>query len=91
MNVHRRRLGHAEMVGAFTTAAVINFSFAPPKEPVEPREFMPNFKAPSEQTPQTTLTEDDLLDWQIQIANLSAEMKAGGGPMLDEIRSKADG
>lgn len=34
------------MVGAMTTAAVINYSLCRPETPVQPKDFMPNFAAP---------------------------------------------
>ena len=39
---HREALLHREMVAAFTTAAVVNFSMGAPKQPVPPVRFMPN-------------------------------------------------
>ena len=41
---HREALLHREMVAAFTTAAVINFSMGAPKQPVPPVRFMPNHR-----------------------------------------------
>lgn len=90
MDAHKRRLIHAEMIGAFTTAGVINFSFAPPQKPVLPKEFMPNFRAEQEPVPENVqaYSEEEIVDWHARIANLAAEMKAGGGPMLDELNRK---
>jgi hypothetical protein len=90
MDAHRRRLTHTEMIQAFTTAAVINFSFAPPQKPVLPREFMPNLKSDNDSVAESVpaFTEDELIEWHTRIANLAVEMKAGGGPLLDELNRK---
>src|SRR5690242_5958612 len=90
MDAHKRRLTHTEMIQAFTTAAVINFSFAPPQKAVLPKEFMPNFRSEHEPVPEnvTVYSEEVVVDWHARIANLAAEMKAGGGPMLDELNRK---
>lgn len=81
------------MVQAYTTAAVINYSLAAPEDPAKPTQFMPHYRKPepNEAAPVSPITEDELLDWQTRVANLAAELKVGHGPMLDEIRSKADG
>jgi hypothetical protein len=43
---HREDIMHREMVQAFTTAAIINHSLCRPEEPVQPKDFMPNFAPP---------------------------------------------
>lgn len=90
LDAHKRRLAHAEMVHAFTTAAVINFSFAPPKEPVQPSAFMPNLHTEEEKpAPVRKMSENEVVEWQARVASLALEMKAGGGPMLEEIQRNA--
>jgi hypothetical protein len=90
---HRKRLAHQEMIQAYTTAAIINYSLAAPDDPAQPIQFMPHYKkpAPDEAVPANPITEDELTDWQTRVANLAAELKAGGGPMLEEIKAKANG
>lgn len=39
---HRESLIHAEMCAGFTSAAIANYSFAPPEKPVSALRFMPN-------------------------------------------------
>ena len=56
---------------------------------------MPNLKADSDEhseAPAHTrkFTQDELVDWQTRIANLAAEMKAGGGPLLDQLQRGAE-
>jgi hypothetical protein len=49
---------------------------------------MPNLATEVENKPTTRIkrySDDDVMDWHSRIANLAAEMKAGGGPLLDEI------
>jgi hypothetical protein len=93
VEANRRRLSHREMIQAYTTSAVINYSLGAPEEPILPISFMPNYRAPKTQIankPTHKLTEDELTDWQSRVANLAAELKLGHGPMLDEIRSQSD-
>lgn len=75
---------------AYTTAAIINFSFSPPRDPVSHTLFMPNYVAePSsrpEEPPVRRYTDEEIIEWQARVASLAAEMKAGQGPLLDEIK-----
>ena len=89
---HRKRLAHQEMIQAYTTAAIINYSLAAPDDPAQPIQFMPHYRksAPAEAVPANPITQDELTDWQTRVANLAAEMKAGHGPMLSEIQSKSN-
>jgi hypothetical protein len=83
---HRKRLVHSEMLHAYTTANVINRSFAPPEEPVKVTDFMPNFRQMDiAEDPKPKVSEDEALMWQTRIANLAAEMKQGHGPLLESI------
>lgn len=89
---HRRHLSHMEMLPAYTTAAVINYSLGAPDEPVQPTRFMPHWRQPKS-APSVThrrYTEDEVIDWQARVAQLAAEMKQGHGAMLDEIRKQSD-
>jgi hypothetical protein len=92
MDAHRNRLLHAEMVQAQTTAAVVNFAFGAPEDPVNPSMFC--FHLPEKKVQESApkrYGEDEIIEWQARVANLAAEMKMGGGPMLDAIRSEANG
>lgn len=75
---------------AYTTAAIINFSFSPPREPVSHTLFMPNYVAEQSSQPEQPsarkYTEEEIIEWQARVASLAAEMKAGQGPLLDEIK-----
>lgn len=84
------------MIQAFTTAAIVNYAFSPPKDPVQPAMFMPNYLGHESDAvePSTSVrkyTGDEIIDWQARVANLVHELKQGNGPMLDEIRSRSDG
>lgn len=82
---HRRALAHREMQHAMTTAAIINFSMSPPEKPVDPLQLCPNHKPEKTQTSAQMDADLDInVDWQARIAALSAELKAGSGPMLRE-------
>lgn len=90
MDAHRKHLAHTEMVQAQTTAAIINYAFSPPETPVQPSDLCFNHWPPKPvdaQQKKSSITEDELIDWQARVENLAAEMKAGGGPMLDEINN----
>lgn len=89
----RKHLAHQEMIQAYTTAAIINYSLAAPDEPAQPTQFMPHYQKPKldGDVVQNTISEDALLDWQTRIANLAAELKAGKGPLLDEIKAQSNG
>jgi hypothetical protein len=94
VEAHRRRLAHLEMIQAQTTAAIINYSFSPPETAVKPSDLCFNFRPPKSAAvskPVRKYTEGEIVDWQARVANLTSELKRGGGPMLDEIRSKSDG
>jgi hypothetical protein len=82
------------MMHAYTTAAIINFSFSPPRDPVSHTLFMPNYVAePSssaEQPPAPKYTEEEIIEWQARVASLAAEMRAGHGPLLEEIKRGSD-
>jgi hypothetical protein len=82
------------MIQAYTTSAVINYSMGHPEEPVQPISFAPNYRqlpVETAETPKLNYTEDEVLDWQARVANLAAELKQGGGAMLDQIRSASNG
>ena len=53
-------MAHAELVGAFTTTAVIMNGMYRPKEPVAPLMFMPNAQAVEEHEPTREKTEEEL-------------------------------
>jgi hypothetical protein len=93
MQAHRRRLAHAEMIQAQTTASIINYSLSPPEHPVKPADLCFNYKppVPVEKPKGPVITEDILIDWQARVANLAAELKQGHGPMLDEIKRQSNG
>lgn len=79
------------MMHAQTTAAIINFAFSPLENPVEPWIFCPNLGDPEDKPVRRRFTEDEVIDFDTRVANLAAELKAGGGPMLDEIRRASNG
>lgn len=73
----REALAHAEMVGAFTTAATINHSMMRPEKPVSAMDFMPNHRAhrrrPAELTDEQQQT---LNDFHVRAAVMAAQIKA---------------
>lgn len=91
MKAHKRRLAHSEMLHAQITAAVINFAFSPPNKPAQPADFCFNLERTIQPPPVKKFTQDELMDWETRVMNLASELKAGGGPMLDEIRRTSDG
>jgi hypothetical protein len=91
VDAHRKHLAHREMLHAYTTSAVINFAFSAPEKPVQPADFMPNYTVKPVIDSKPAFTEDDVVDWQAKVANLAAEMKVGGGPLLDELQDKSRG
>lgn len=93
VEAHHKRLAHQEMIQAYTTAAVINYSLAAPEQGVKPTDFMPHYRRPEADAKTASapkFTADELQDWQTRVMNLAAELKQGHGPMLDEIKAKAD-
>ena len=73
----REALAHSEMVGAFTTAAIINHSMMRPEKAVSAAEFMPNHRGykrrPSELSEEQRQT---LNDFHVRAAVMAARMKA---------------
>jgi hypothetical protein len=51
---------HRELLAAYTTAAVINFSMHAPDEPVCPRDFMPSAAEDGGKLPDDQLSEEEL-------------------------------
>ena len=73
----REALAHAEMVGAFTTAATINHSMMRPEKPVSAMDFMPNHRAHKHQPSEMTMEQQQAIsDWHIRSAVMAAQMKA---------------
>lgn len=91
MDAHRRRLLHAEMIQAQTTAAVINYAFGAPSDPVNASAFCFSLDKAKPQPAAKRYTDDEIIDWQAKVANLAAELKAGGGPTLDSIQGESYG
>lgn len=79
IDAHKKRLAHAEMLQAMTTAAVINYAFSPPEHPVSASDFCFNLRPPKVAQVQAKYTEDDIIDWQTRVANLAAEMRKTQG------------
>jgi hypothetical protein len=91
VETHRRHNSHWEMIQAYTTSAVINFSMGAPDEVVQPMRYMPSYRAAQPAVSRPLFTEDEVIDWETRVAQLAAELKQGHGAMLDEIRSQSDG
>lgn len=73
---HREELVHREMIQAFTTAAVINFSLSRPDEAVAPRDFMPNFMVPVKPEPEgEPVSSEEMQDYLSKRAHVSALLK----------------
>jgi hypothetical protein len=75
---HRESLAHREMIGAYITTAVKNFSMCPPEEPAAMTDYMPSHRAASTRAPE--LSEEDLQrqsDWNIRVAELAAAQMQG--------------
>lgn len=51
---------HRELIGAYTTAAVINHSMFRPEEPVSARDFMPSCMETAGSVPDEELSEEEL-------------------------------
>ena len=86
---HRDELVHREMVAAFTTAAIVNFSLSAPEKPVAPLEWMPNYKAPQIAAP-SSHSKADRTAFDCRRAQLTAELKTYAetgiaGPVLLEM------
>ena len=63
------------MVGGFTTAAVVNYSFSPPKKPVAALRYMPNARQEQEREQ----TEEELeaeSDYNLKVLQEAARQKA---------------
>lgn len=90
---HRKSLVHREMIQAYTTAAIINYSLGAPETPAQPVDFIPHYQRPASEasTKPVKLTEGELQDWNTRVMNLAAELKQGHGPMLDAMKEKANG
>jgi hypothetical protein len=97
---HREDLLHREMVQAFTTAAVINHSFSPPKERAQAGDFMPNWKPerlPVRQEPQGEAFPEEVVDdyraTRAHLAALFERYQATGiaDPYLVKIGLVSDG
>lgn len=75
------------MVGAFTTAAVINHSVYAPEKPISPLQFMPNHRESEPPKPQIPTEEHQAMKdtYTAQVLQLAYEMKQGHGPMYDRI------
>lgn len=75
---------HREMVQAFTTAAIVNHSLYRPADPVQPKDFMPNYAAPVAPQPKgDPIAEDVLADYRSKRAHIGAllqQYKATGKP-----------
>ena len=95
VEAHRRRLAHSEMIQAQTTASIINYSFNPPETAVKPSDLCFNFRqaktAQADAPPVKKYTEEDIVDWQAMVANLTHELRQGGGPLLAELQKESDG
>lgn len=64
---------HREMVQAFTTAAIVNHSLYRPADPVQPKDFMPNYLAPVTSQPKgERIAEDVLTDYRSKRAHIGA-------------------
>jgi hypothetical protein len=64
------------MLAAFTTAAIINHSLYRPADPVQPKDFMPNYTAPTAPQPKADpIAEDELADYRSKRAHFSALLK----------------
>lgn len=73
---HREDIMHREMIAAFTTAAIINHSLYRPEEPVQPKDFMPNYSAPTAPQPKANpVAEGELADYRSKRAHISALLK----------------
>jgi hypothetical protein len=73
---HREEMIHREMIQAFTTAAVINFSLCRPDEAVAPKDFMPNFQLSKAKEPEAeTLTNEEMADYRSKRAHIVALLK----------------
>lgn len=78
---YREHRAHTEMVGAFTTAAVINYSVNGPEKYISPIRFMPNSIV--EQAPE--LTEEELeneSNYNLKVLQMAAELKAQHGKSI---------
>lgn len=71
---HREELLHREMTSAFITSAIINHSLYRPSEPVQPKDFMPNYSAPvkAEELEAVIVSNDELSDYRSRRAHISA-------------------
>ncbi len=93
---YKKSLAHREMLHGFTTAAVMNSSYWPLKEPASPLDFMPNhegFGGGSAAARRAAAVENltpaqqrERLELQTKLFKLKAELEAGKGEMLDRIR-----
>jgi hypothetical protein len=77
---HREALAHAELPGAYTTAATINYSGYAPEKGVSPLDFMPNHRdsAPP-RSPEELLTEEQLevlVTYQQKVLQFTGELQA---------------
>ncbi len=88
VEAHRKHLEHDEMIQAYTTAAIINYSMGAPESPAQPLLFMPSYREATGTEPaKPKMTADDVIDWQARVAQLAAELKQGHGPTLDRINA----
>lgn len=73
----REDLLHREMIQAFTTAAIINYSLCRPNEPIAPKDFMPNFVVPTakHEPKGEPVSESDMADYKSKRAHISALLK----------------
>lgn len=94
---HREEVIHREMLQAFTTAAIINFSLCRPEEPVAPKDFMPNFQIPKAKEPEAeTVTSEEMADYRSKRAHISALLQiynatGKADPYLVQIGLVSDG
>ena len=75
------------MVAAYTTAAVINYGFCRPEEPVSVMDYMPNYRKPEataepEKTPEQLQAESD---YNVRVLELAAQMREGKGDLYEQI------
>lgn len=70
---HRERIIHTELLHAWTTAAIINFSGYGPEKPVPESTFIPNRRtAPDPESEGEPIGDDEMSAYRSKVANLAA-------------------
>jgi hypothetical protein len=63
------------MMAALTTAAVINYSLCRPETPVQPKEFMPNYSAPTQRVESNPIPPEVRGEFEAKRAKISRLLK----------------